>query len=229
VKNPTEAAVSPWESPQRVVFNIAKEGPMSITSSFRACAVAALAALTVLLAIPLSAHASQDIFLRFNNPATPELQGESTDKALPGAINVKEFSWSIENPVAIGSTSAGAGKAKFESLTIKKLVDASSPGLMAAAGKGTAIPAATLIVRNGDPRQTDAYLQYRLKTVFVTDIEVSAASDDAGVYENVTLTFGSLQQRYVQTKTSGALNPIVNGWDQILNQQLADWTGPVLG
>jgi type VI protein secretion system component Hcp len=100
---------------------------------------------------------------------------------------------------------------------------------MAAAGKGTAIPAATLIVRNGDPRQTDAYLQYRLKTVFVTNIEVSAASDDAGVYENVTLTFGSLQQRYVQTKQSGALNPIVNGWDQILNQQLADWTGPVLG
>jgi type VI secretion system secreted protein Hcp len=164
---------------------------MSITASFRACAVAALAALTVLLAIPLSAHAAaQDIYLTFNSsPATQNLVGESTDKALPRAISLQEFSWSIENPVTIGSQSGGAGdgKAKLQPLTIKKLVDSSSPGLMAAAGKGTPLPGATIVVRNGNPGAPDAYLQYRLSTVFVTRVEASAAAGDEGVEETVEL------------------------------------------
>jgi type VI secretion system secreted protein Hcp len=205
---------------------------MSITASFRACAVAALAALTVLLAIPLSAHASQDIYLTFNSsPATQDLVGESTDKALPRAISVKEFDWAIENPTTIGSASggAGAGKAKLAPLTIKKLVDASSPGLMAAAGRGAALPGATIVVRNGNPGAPDAYLQYRLKTVFVTRVGVAAAAGDEGVEETVELRYGSLTQRYVPTRPTGAKAPIVNGWDQIVNDQMTDWSGPILG
>jgi type VI secretion system secreted protein Hcp len=193
---------------------------MSFTSPFRACTVAALAALTMLLAIPLSAHASQDMFLKMSQP---DLQGESLDKALPGAINLKSFDWSIENPTSLGSASAGAGKAKLNPLKITKLVDASSPGLMMAAAKGTTIPSATLIVRKAGG-QPDAYLQYRLKTVFVTNVETSADDGDDGVSETVTLMYGSIQQRYVQAKPSGALNPIITGWDQILNQPLnPDW------
>jgi type VI secretion system secreted protein Hcp len=205
---------------------------MSITSSFRACAVASLAALTMLLAIPLSAHAATDMFLTFNStPATQNLVGESTDKALPRAIGIKEFSWSIENPVTIGSTSAGAGggKAKFEELTIKKLVDSSSPGLMEAVGRGTPIPSATIVVRNGNLGAPDTYLQYRLKTVFVTRIQTAAAAGDEGVEETVELRYGGLTQRYVPTKSTGAKQPIINGWDQIVNDAMTDWTGPILG
>jgi type VI secretion system secreted protein Hcp len=102
------------------------------------------------------------MYLTFgSSPATQDLVGESTDKALPRAIGIEEFSWSIENPVTIGSASAGAGagKAKFEELSIKKAVDSSSPGLMAAVGTGTAIPAATIVVRNGNTGAQDAYLQ----------------------------------------------------------------------
>lgn len=206
---------------------------MSITSSLRACAGAALAALTVLLAIPLSAHASQDILLKFDNgsPATRDLVGESTDKALPGAISVDEFSWSIENPTTIGSSGggAGAGKGKFEPLTIKKAVDASSPGLMVAAGRGTALPGATIVVRNDDSGAPDASLQYRLKMVFVTKVETAAAAGDGGVQETVELRYGSLTQRYVQTKATGLKVPVVNGWDQLVNDAMTDWSGPVLG
>jgi type VI secretion system secreted protein Hcp len=206
---------------------------MSIATSFRACAVAALAALTVLLAIPLSAHAAQDLYLKFDNdsPISRGLVGESTDKALPGAISLKEFSWSLENPTTIGSAGggAGAGKAKFEPLTIKKLVDSSSPALMLAAGSGAPIPGATIVVRNGNAGAPDAYLQYRLKSVFVTRVESSAAEGDEGVTETVELRYGSLTQRYVQTKSNGVKTPIVNGWDQVVNDQMTDWSGPVLG
>jgi type VI secretion system secreted protein Hcp len=205
---------------------------MSITSSFRACAVASLAALTMLLAIPLSAHAATDIYLNFGSgPGTQDLVGESTDKALPRAIGIKEFEWSIENPVTIGSQSGGAGggKAKFEPLTIKKMVDSSSPGLMAAAGRSTPIPAATLVVRNGNTGAGDAYLQYRLKTVFVTKVTVAAAAGEEGVQETVELRYGGLTQRYLQTKSGAVKQPIINGWDQIVNDQMTDWAGPVVG
>jgi type VI secretion system Hcp family effector len=201
---------------------------VSITSSFRAYVLAGLAALVMLLAVPLSAHAATDIYLKFDNtPNAPGLQGESIDKAYPNAIKVSEFSWGIENPVTIGSAGAGAGKAKFEELEIKKPVDAGSPGLMAALGKGAMIPNAWLVVR-GDSAQKDAYVQYRLKTVFVTKINNAAAAGDEGVYETVTLQVGGLQQRYVQTRANGTLNPIVNGWDQMVNATLGtDWTAPV--
>ncbi len=151
---------------------------MSITASFRAYAVAALAALTVLLAIPLSAHASAGHLPHVQQQPQPRRTwwARAPTRRCPRAISVKEFDWSIENPTTIGSASAGAGagKAKFGPLTIKKLVDASSPGLMVAAGSGTALPGATIVVRNGNPGAPDAYLQYRLKTVFMTRVGVSA-------------------------------------------------------
>jgi type VI secretion system secreted protein Hcp len=198
---------------------------MSITSTSRACIVAGLAALTMLLAIPLSAHASQDILVKFNN--APELQGEVQDKAALGAISATELSWGIENPMTIGSSSggAGAGKAKFEELEIKKLVDASSPGLMMAAGKGAPIPSASIMIRK-DAGKMNTALQYSLKNVFVTKIDTSASAGDDGVYETVTLRVGSIQQRYVQARPTGALNPIIAGWDQVANSQTtpADWS-----
>jgi type VI secretion system secreted protein Hcp len=225
VKNATVASVTAWEPARGSDQTTAKEGPVSFTVPFRACVVAALAALTMLLAIPLSAHAAQDVFLKLNQP---DLQGESFDKSLPGAINLKSFAWSIENPTSIGSASggAGAGKAKLNELEVTKLVDASSPGLMMAAAKGTSIPSATLIVRKAGATSPDAYLQYRLKTVFVTDVETSADASDDGVTETVKLAYGSMQERYVQTRPNGAtLSPIITGWDQILNQPVdTGWT-----
>jgi type VI secretion system secreted protein Hcp len=179
----------------------------------------------MLLAIPLSAHASQDILVKFNNQQ--ELQGELQDKAALGAISATELSWGIENPVTIGSSSggAGAGKAKFEELEIKKLVDASSPGLMMAVGRGAPIPTASIMIRK-DAGKMNTAIQYSLKNVFITKIDTSASAGDDGVYETLTLRVGSIQQRYVQTRPTGALNPIIAGWDQVTNNQTApaDWT-----
>jgi type VI secretion system secreted protein Hcp len=205
---------------------------MSITSPFRACIVAALAALTMLLAIPLSAHASQDIFLKFGaQPNLPDVRGETMDKSMPGAISVQSVDWEIENPVTIGSASGGAGtgKAKLNPLKIKKLVDASSPGLMMDAGNGAMIRDAWLAVRKAGSTGSDAFLQYHLKNVFVTGIETSAEAGDDGVYETVTLMYGSMQQRYVpaQPRSTTGLTPVVTGWDQITNQSITDAWAPI--
>ena len=206
---------------------------MTLTSQFRAGIVVALAALTMLLAHPLSAHAATDMFVKLTpmNAQTPPIQGESQDKALPGAINIKGFSWDIESPATIGSTSggAGAGKAKLNPLKITKSVDSTSPALLAAAGAGTPFKDVALIIRKAGATGSDAFLEYHLKTALVTNIETSADSGDDGVQETVTFAYGAIQERYMPqaTPTGAAAKPIINGWSQILNQPNTDsWIDP---
>jgi type VI secretion system secreted protein Hcp len=199
---------------------------VSITSSFRAYVFAGLAALMLLLAVPLSAHAATDTFLKFDKTTqAPGLEGESLDQAFPKAIEIQEFHWGVENPVSIGSTGAGIGKAKFQEVQIKKTPDASSAGLMMALGRGVSIPNAYIIVRKaGDGTSAKPYLQYRLNKVWVTKIETANSSGDDVPTEDVTLAVGAIQQSYLK---QGATAPIVTGWDQITNQLMTDaWTGP---
>jgi type VI secretion system secreted protein Hcp len=203
---------------------------MSITSSFRAYVLAGLAALMLLLVVPLSAHAATDTFLKFDkSPTAPGLDGESTDASFPKAIEISEFDWGIENPTTIGSATGGAGtgKAKFEEVHIKKTPDASSAGLMTALGRSTPIPNAWIIVRKAGDGQTGArpYLQYRLNKVFVTKIDVSNSSGDDTPTENVTFAVGAVQQSYLK---QGTTTPMVTGWDQVMNTPISgDFTAPV--
>jgi type VI secretion system secreted protein Hcp len=156
----------------------------------------------------------------------PAIQGETQDKTLPGAIEVKSFSWDVESPTTIGSATsgAGAGKAKLNPLKITKAVDATSPALLMAAGNGTAFKDVALVVRKAGATGPDAFLQYHLKTAVVTHIETSADSGDEGVTETVTFAYGAIQERYMpQSTTTGlAPKPLVNGWNQILNQPNTD-------
>jgi type VI protein secretion system component Hcp len=77
-----------------------------------------------------------------------------------------------------------------------------------------------------DAGKMNTALQYSLKNVFITKIDTSASAGDDGVYETVTLRVGSIQERYVQMRPTGALNPIIAGWDQVTNSQTtaADWS-----
>src|SRR4051794_39288982 len=92
----------------------------------------ALAAATVAaLAIAPSAHAAgYDCFMRLDpGPADTQITGESVDQTYKGYIQIKSFDMGIENPTTIGSMSggAGAGKAKFDELTVEKPVDSTTP------------------------------------------------------------------------------------------------------
>src|SRR5262245_36647535 len=184
----------------------------------------------LLLAVPLSAHAATDTFLKFDKSTqAPSLDGESQDPTFPKAIEISEFNWGIENPITIGSATGGAGtgKAKFEEVQIKKTPDASSAGLMMALGKGVAIPNAWIIVRKAGDGTTAGkpYLQYRLNRVYVTKIDVSNSSGDDTPTENVTLAVGAIQQSYLKQGTTA---PMVTGWDQVTNTLMSpDWTAPV--
>src|SRR5438093_915744 len=66
--------------------------------------------------------------------------GETLDKKYSEhkAFEIKDFSFSIENPSTIGSATsgAGAGKAKFNEVEITKTPDKASPTRWPACGRG---------------------------------------------------------------------------------------------
>ena len=60
----------------------------------------------------------------------------------------------------------------------------------------------------------------------MTKIDVSDSAGDDAPTEDVTLTVGAIQQRYVPSNAGAA--PMIAGWDQVTNSPMSpDWTAPV--
>ncbi len=177
---------------------------------------------------------ASDNFLKFDQPAVGlngNLQpiGESTDTVHKSELEIKEFSFGVENPTTIGSMSggAGAGKAKFNEFTVKKGVDRASPALFLACGQGCHFPQATLTIRKAGGKKLD-YLIYIFYMVYVTKVEWSGGGGEEAPEENVTFVYGAMQIQYQMQDTTGAAvgSPAVMSWSVITNSQNLGVTGP---
>src|SRR5579871_3657869 len=141
-----------------------------------------------------------DAFLTFDGGPTP-VQGESKDPAFQNAIEIKSFSFSVENTVSIGSATggAGAGKARFNDLQISKLEDSASPVLFRMLATGQHFKTATLSIRKAGAMQgkTGAvYQRFTFSMVLVSKISESGSSGDDVPTENVVLNYGALKWEY---------------------------------
>src|SRR4051795_9727707 len=105
------------------------------------------------LAIAPSAHAATDYFMRIDpGPGNTQILGESQDMSFPGKqgyIQIKSFSYGVENQTTIAAQTggAGAGKAKFNELEIEKDVDSTSPQIFGALARGQHFNGIEIVVR----------------------------------------------------------------------------------
>ena len=172
-------------------------------------------------------YGATDTFAQFGPNVNKALNvmGEATDPMFKGGIAVKEFSFGAENTMSIsaGTAGAGAGKTKLNSLVIKKSVDKTSPVLFQALAMGSHYPDLTLSVRKsgGTGKGAGAYYVLKFTTVFVTKISVSNSSGDDQATEEVTLTYGAVEETYMPQDPTGAPDPAkaVKGmWNQMTNK-----------
>src|SRR5436853_7851940 len=86
-----------------------------------------------------------DYFLKIEGIA-----GESTDVQHKGEFEIKDFSFGVENPTTIGSSTggAGAGKIKFNEVQIKKTSDQASPLFFKNCCVGAHYKTGTVYMRN---------------------------------------------------------------------------------
>jgi len=153
-----------------------------------------------------------------------EIKGETLDTEHKFALEVKEFSFGLENPTTIGSMSggAGAGKAKFNEFNVKKNVDAASPKLFLACGMGCHFPTITLTVRKAGGQKLN-YLSYTFKMVFVTKIDWSGGAGEEAPDEDVTFVYGAMKIVYTPQDAKGnPARPVDMSWSQVTNQPTLD-------
>ncbi|MFI4974495.1 MAG: Hcp family type VI secretion system effector [Caulobacterales bacterium] len=153
-----------------------------------------LAAATALAAIPAKTLAAVDSFIWFDG-----VEGDSKDPSHKGSFEIKDFSLAVEHPTTtVGSATggAGAGKAKFQEFTIKRLTDRASPDFFKrAAASGQHFTQVRLELRKAGHGESKPFMEYRFTNVFVTKIDWSGPGDE-GPEESITFVYGALAVKY---------------------------------
>jgi type VI secretion system secreted protein Hcp len=182
-----------------------------------------------------------DAFIWFNEPGVGVApSGETTDSVYKkggsddsaktnGAFEIKDFSFSIENPTTIGSGTmgAGAGKAKFNEFEITRTTDKSSPIFFKNCVSGVHYKTVTLAMRKAGAEAGKSgaeFLRYVFGVVFTTGIDWSGPGDE-GPEEKIKFVYGALQVKYIIQSTTGKqdlTSPNIATWSQMNNTENPD-------
>ena len=159
-------------------------------------------AIAAALALPLPSLAAFDAFLKING-----IDGESNDDVHKGEIVVESWAFGASAAVTTGSAARTTSKACLSDLSLVKQVDKATPPLLGAAMLGAIIPKAVLTIRRKGTQQQE-FLVVTMSDVIVTSVREGGSSSDA-LYEQVTLSAGSMLVAYKAQAADGSLQPAV--------------------
>ena len=133
------------------------------------------------------------------------IKGESQDRKLQGkgAFELTEFTIKAENATNIGSATGGgggAGKVKFDRLSIKKFSDSATTGFFLALSTGEHIAEAFIELR----QNTQPYLVFNFKMCLISEIETSQSGDDEAE-DSIVIDYGAVIIQYHKQNESGEL------------------------
>ena len=137
-----------------------------------------------------------DMFLKIEG-----VDGESTNAAHKGWIDVQSWSWGASQP-STGGFGGGAATGRLVGhVTLVKRIDKATPLLFKRGSDGTVLALATveLARANGGP----TYLKYELKEVLVSSIAHGDVDGDGLPDETITLDFTGTKLTYTQLDASG--------------------------
>jgi type VI secretion system secreted protein Hcp len=145
-----------------------------------------------------------DMFLDFEKEKG--LEGESADVKHAETIEISSWSTSYEQPMSPAKTATGPSveRCKAEPITIAKLMDASTPGLLKRIWSGKLIPKGTIhCYRADDAGKPVLYLKIEMLHILVTTYSLGGAEGDIP-QEEVGLSVGQVTFHYdVQKKEGG--------------------------
>ena len=148
-----------------------------------------------------------DIFLRLDG-----VDGEATDRAHAGEIEVLAWSWGVaRSGSAFETGGAGTAKAGFHNMTLTKRFDLASPVLWHHCVQGRAIAEGRLTVRAAGEDPVE-YLVLDMKRIIVGSVS-AGGGDGEGTTERVSLNFAGFEMRYAGPKDGGAGATKTFGWD----------------
>jgi type VI secretion system secreted protein Hcp len=162
-----------------------------------------------------------ELFLKIDG-----ITGESGDGGHPGEIDVQSFSFGVsQHGAALAGLGTGSpSKSDFQSLTVYKKIDKSSPLLMLACGVGklavtggAGSPTVTLSFRDMTRQNIPEFFQIVMSNVFISSFtEGNVMSDDGTPLEAVSFNFTRVEFRYTPNVQGAAV--IKTGFDVKANK-----------
>ena len=148
--------------------------------------------------------AKGDILLRVEGKSTGVITGESASAASPGAIDVKEWSWGMVGPTALGG-SGPASRIALQELRITKGVDRASTALMSVMRTNEPIKKAVLTVRKSGSSPPVDYLVVTIERGRITSFDIgTVAPDQAELVERLSISFEKIEVSYAAQSSLGA-------------------------
>jgi type VI secretion system secreted protein Hcp len=121
------------------------------------------------------------------------IEGDSTDDAHPGQIDVVSWSWGATNTWSSGSGGGGgAGRATFQDFQFVARISKASPKLFLSCATGTHHKAATLSGVRSAAKAKGDFLTYKLTDVQVTSVHHGDSEADVPV-EQFSLDYGRFE------------------------------------
>lgn len=160
-----------------------------------------------------------DAFLKIEG-----VDGESTDGAHPGWIEVLSFSWSINQSLSGSVSSQGslsAGRADLSDFSCSKMMDKASSVLAQDCASGKHYPKATVqLHRAGETKEL--YQEYVFTDVMLTNYSVNGSSGGGSLpTEGLSFAYGKVDWKYIPTKVAGGKGSgeVPGSWDLKLNKK----------
>ena len=151
------------------------------------------------------------------------IEGESTDAAHKGEIDVQSWSWGVTQAggAAGPGGGGGAGRADFQDFHFVARISKASPQLFLACATGTHHKWAALSgVPTAGKSKATAFLTYKLSEVQVTSVQHSDSESEPPA-EQFSLNYSKFEISYSPQTASGKLGPPVTaGFDVKHNKKI---------
>lgn len=142
------------------------------------------------------------------------IPGESVDSKHPGTIEVQSFSAGVQQSgSSVSGGGGGVGKATFNTLTLSKWVDKSTPTLFLNCASGAHLSKATLYVR--PTNSTNDMYKVILQDVVISSVSNSATVGADRPSETISLSYARIQWIYQGLDANGGVSggTVQSGWD----------------
>ena len=149
------------------------------------------------------------------------IEGESTNAAHKGEIDVESWSWGVIQTGGDAGSGGGAGKAEFQDFQFVTRISKASPQLFLSCATGTHHKWAALSgVRSAGKSKTAPFLAYKLTDVRVTSVQ-HGDSEAGPPMEQFSLDYSKFEISYSPQSKSGKLEPaVVAGYDLKTNKKV---------
>ncbi len=151
-----------------------------------------------------------DMFLKIDG-----IKGESKDHKHKDEIHIESFSWGMAQTGAFGTGGGGgAGKVSVHDISITKMVDKSTPELMAHCCSGKHIPTAWLYFRKAGGDSVLEYLKIQIEDVLISGVQEAGHGGGDLLSESLTINMSKFKVEYQQQDEKGKPEggPVQMGW-----------------